>query len=164
MDLEYSSTNLDDQATINNPSIDSKEELTNSHVFPSNLPTTRHPSGRGYEVFVGKLPRYCFEFELFPLFERCGQIYEMRLIMNFSDCNRGYAFITYANRDDAKHCIKELNNYETRPNHLIGACQSVDNCRLFVGVFEQFKPNSIERVKKLKDYGFVHIKQRDDAL
>ncbi|CAF1526569.1 unnamed protein product, partial [Rotaria sordida] len=42
MDLEYSSTNLDDQATINNPSIDSKEELTNSHVFPSKWPTTRH--------------------------------------------------------------------------------------------------------------------------
>jgi RNA recognition motif-containing protein len=31
-------------------------------------------------------------------------------------------------------------------------------------VFEQFKPNSIERVKKLKDYAFVHFKQRDDAL
>jgi RNA recognition motif-containing protein len=31
-------------------------------------------------------------------------------------------------------------------------------------VFERFKPNSIERVKKLKDYAFVHFKQRDDAL
>ena len=30
--------------------------------------------------------------------------------------------------------------------------------------FERFKPNSIERVKKLKDYAFVHFKQRDDAL
>ena len=30
--------------------------------------------------------------------------------------------------------------------------------------FERFKPNSIERVKKLKDYAFVHYKQRDDAL
>ena len=31
-------------------------------------------------------------------------------------------------------------------------------------VFERFKPNSIERVKKLKDYAFVHFKERDDAL
>ena len=30
--------------------------------------------------------------------------------------------------------------------------------------FEQFKSNSIERVKKLKDYAFVHFKQREDAL
>ena len=31
-------------------------------------------------------------------------------------------------------------------------------------VFEQFKENSIERVKKLKDYAFVHFRQREDAL
>ncbi|CAF1907394.1 unnamed protein product [Rotaria magnacalcarata] len=239
---------------------------------PPDWPTTRQPPGRGCEVFVGKLPRDCFESELFPLFERCGPIYEMRLMMDFSGCNRGYAFVTYTNRDDAKRCVKELNNYEMRSNHLIGVCQSVDNCRLFVGgipktkkreeileemckvtegvvdvivypsandktknrgfafveyeshrsaamarrkllpgniqlwgqqiavdwaepenqvdedimanvrvlyvrnlmmgtteeqikeVFERFKPNSIERVKKLKDYAFVHFKQRDDAL
>src|ERR1700733_4741289 len=38
---------------------------------PPNWPTTRHPPGRGCEVFVGKLPRDSFESELFPLFERC---------------------------------------------------------------------------------------------
>jgi len=81
---------------------------------PPDWPTTRHPPGRGCEVFVGKLPRDCFESELFPLFERCGQIYEMRLMMDFSDFNRGYAFITYTNRGDAKCCVKELNNYEIR--------------------------------------------------
>jgi RNA recognition motif-containing protein len=31
-------------------------------------------------------------------------------------------------------------------------------------IFERFKPNSVERVKKLKDYAFVHFKERDDAL
>ncbi|CAF3102656.1 unnamed protein product [Rotaria sp. Silwood2] len=100
---------------------------------PPDWPTTRHPPGRGCEVFVGKLPRDCFESELFPLFERCGQIYEMRLMMDFSGFNRGYAFITYTCRDNAKRSVKELNNYEIRPSRLIGVCQSVDNCRLFVG-------------------------------
>jgi Q family heterogeneous nuclear ribonucleoprotein R len=168
MDLESSISNLDDQSTLNNNSTDPKDELSNSHLSPSNIigphpneiitsvnpdngypvrqengqrktgpppdwPTTRHPPGRGCEVFVGKLPRDSFETELFPLFERCGQIYEMRLMMDFSGFNRGYAFITYTNRDDAKRCVKELNNYEIRSNHLIGVCQSVDNCRLFVG-------------------------------
>jgi len=239
---------------------------------PPDWPTTRHPPSRGCEVFVGKLPRDCFESELFPLFERCGQIYEMRLMMDFSGFNRGYAFITFTNRDDAKRSVKELNAYEIRPSRLIGVCQSVDNCRLFVGgipktkkreeileemckvtegvvdvivypsahdktknrgfafveyeshrsaamarrkllpgkiqlwghqiavdwaepeaevdedvmatvrvlyvrnlmmntteeqireVFERFKVNSVERVKKLKDYAFVHFKERDDAL
>ncbi|CAF3611475.1 unnamed protein product [Rotaria sordida] len=239
---------------------------------PPDWPTTRHPPGRGCEVFVGKLPRDCFESELFPLFERCGQIYEMRLMMDFSGFNRGYAFITYTCRDNAKRSVKELNNYEIRPSRLIGVCQSVDNCRLFVGgipktkkreeildemckvtegvvdvivypsahdktknrgfafveyeshrsaamarrkllpgkiqlwghqiavdwaepetevdedvmstvrvlyvrnlmmntteeqikeIFQRFKSNSVERVKKLKDYAFVHFKERDDAL
>ncbi|CAM2701533.1 unnamed protein product [Rotaria socialis] len=239
---------------------------------PPDWPTTCHPPGRGCEVFVGKLPRDCFESELFPLFERCGQIYEMRLMMDFSGFNRGYAFITYTCRDDAKRSVKELNNYEIRPSRLIGVCQSVDNCRLFVGgipktkkreeildemckvtegvvdvivypsahdktknrgfafveyeshrsaamarrkllpgkiqlwghqiavdwaepetevdedvmanvrvlyvrnlmmntteeqikeIFQRFKSNSVERVKKLKDYAFVHFKERDDAL
>jgi RNA recognition motif-containing protein len=298
---------MDLQSNIDEQTLATKDESTNSHLSPSNIigthpneiitsvnpdngypvrqengqrktgpppdwPTTRHPPGRGCEVFVGKLPRDCFESELFPLFERCGQIYEMRLMMDFSGFNRGYAFITYTNRDDAKRCVKDLNNHEIRSNHLIGVCQSVDNCRLFVGgipktkkreeileemckvtegvvdvivypsandktknrgfafveyeshrsaamarrkllpgniqlwgqqiavdwaepenqvdedimanvrvlyvrnlmmstteeqikeVFERFKPNSIERVKKLKDYAFVHFKQRDDAL
>ncbi|CAF1171030.1 unnamed protein product [Rotaria sp. Silwood1] len=307
MDLESSSSNIDEQSTQNNNLNKTNEESLSTHHSPSNIigthpneiitsinpdngypvrqengqrktgpppdwPTTRQPPSRGCEVFVGKLPRDCFESELFPLFERCGQIYEMRLMMDFSGFNRGYAFITYTNRDDAKRCVKELNNYEIRSNHLIGVCQSVDNCRLFVGgipktkkreeileemckvtegvvdvivypsandktknrgfafveyeshrsaamarrkllpgniqlwgqqiavdwaepenqvdedimanvrvlyvrnlmmstteeqikeVFERFKPNSIERVKKLKDYAFVHFKQRDDAL
>ncbi|CAF4192846.1 unnamed protein product [Rotaria socialis] len=112
--------------------------ITDKHCVPEielgdDWSTTCHPPGRGCEVFVGKLPRDCFESELFPLFERCGQIYEMRLMMDFSGFNRGYAFITYTCRDDAKRSVKELNNYEIRPSRLIGVCQSVDNCRLFVG-------------------------------
>ncbi|CAM4929153.1 unnamed protein product [Rotaria socialis] len=31
-------------------------------------------------------------------------------------------------------------------------------------IFQRFKSNSVERVKKLKDYAFVHFKERDDAL
>lgn len=29
--------------------------------------------------------------------------------------------------------------------------------------FEGDKPGSVERVKKLKDYAFIHFKERDDA-
>jgi len=35
------------------------------------------PPGRGCEVFIGKLPRDCFENELVPVFERFGRIYEV---------------------------------------------------------------------------------------
>ncbi|CAF2157185.1 unnamed protein product [Rotaria magnacalcarata] len=31
-------------------------------------------------------------------------------------------------------------------------------------IFESLKENSVERLKKLKDYGFVYFIERDDAL
>ncbi|XP_006818852.1 APOBEC1 complementation factor isoform X2 [Saccoglossus kowalevskii] len=89
--------------------------------------------GRGCEIFVGKIPRDLFEDELVPVFMSVGLIYEMRLMMDFSGNNRGYAFVMYTNKEDAKKAIKQLNNYEIRKGRYLGVCASVDNCRLFVG-------------------------------
>lgn len=94
---------------------------------------TGPPPPKGCEIFIGKLPREIFEDELVPIFSRVGKIYEMRLMMDFSGSNRGYAFVTYTNRADASRAVKELNGYEIREGRQIGVVKSVDNCRLFVG-------------------------------
>uniref|UniRef100_A0A674PK20 APOBEC1 complementation factor n=1 Tax=Takifugu rubripes TaxID=31033 RepID=A0A674PK20_TAKRU len=91
------------------------------------------PPERGSEIFVGKLPRDLFEDELVPLCEKFGKIYEVRMMMDFSGNNRGYAFVTFSNKQEAKAAMKQLNNYEIRNGRLLGVCASVDNCRLFVG-------------------------------
>lgn len=91
------------------------------------------PPPKGCEVFVGKLPRQIFEDELVPIFSKVGKIYELRLMMDFSGSNRGYAFVTYTKRDDAAAAIRELNGYEIRPGRHIGVVKSVDNCRLYFG-------------------------------
>ncbi|XP_015764160.1 PREDICTED: probable RNA-binding protein 46 [Acropora digitifera] len=91
------------------------------------------PPPRGCEVFVGKVPRDLYEDELVPVFESLGKIYEVRLMMDFNGQNRGYAFVVYTTKDDAKKSVKTLNNYEIRKGKCIGVCSSVDNCRLFVG-------------------------------
>ena len=91
------------------------------------------PPPRGCEVFVGKIPRDCYEDELVPIFENMGKIYELRLMMDFSGANRGYCFVMYTRRDDAKRAMKELNNFQVRKGRYLGVCLSVDNCRLFVG-------------------------------
>lgn len=88
---------------------------------------------RGCEAFIGKIPRDCFEDEIVPLLERVGPIYEFRLMMEYSGYNRGYGFVMYTSREDAKRCVAELNNYEIRKGRMMGVCRSVDNCRLFVG-------------------------------
>uniref|UniRef100_H2Y5I5 APOBEC1 complementation factor n=1 Tax=Ciona savignyi TaxID=51511 RepID=H2Y5I5_CIOSA len=91
------------------------------------------PPPRGAEVFVGKIPRDVFEDELVPVFETAGRIYEMRLMMDFDGKNRGYAFVMFTTKSEAKGAVKKLNNYEIRKGRMLGVCYSVDNCRLFVG-------------------------------
>jgi Q family heterogeneous nuclear ribonucleoprotein R len=88
---------------------------------------------RGCEVFVGKIPRDCFEDELVPVLEQAGVIYEMRLMVDFSGFNRGYAFVVYGNQMEARTCVRLFNNYEIRKGRLLGVCMSIDNCRLFIG-------------------------------
>lgn len=60
-----------------------------------------------FQVFVGKIPRDLYEDELVPLFESAGPIWDLRLMMDpLSGQNRGYAFITYCNKEDAQKAVK----------------------------------------------------------
>uniref|UniRef100_A0A3Q2QNJ6 Probable RNA-binding protein 46 n=1 Tax=Fundulus heteroclitus TaxID=8078 RepID=A0A3Q2QNJ6_FUNHE len=113
---------------------------------------------RGCEVFVGKIPRDMFEDELVPLFEKAGQIYEFRLMMEFSGENRGYAFVMYTHREAAQRAIQMLDNQEVRPGKFIGVCVSLDNCRLFIGSIpkDKKKEEILEEMKKVTD-GVVDV-------
>ena len=61
-----------------------------------------------------------------------GEIYELRLMMDFSGSNRGFCFVRYTDRENAKRAVKELNNFEIRPNKFLGILHSVDNRKLWV--------------------------------
>lgn len=64
------------------------------------------------QVFVGKIPRDLYEDELVPLFESAGAIWDLRLMMDpLSGQNRGYAFITYCNKDDAQKAVKLVSSF-----------------------------------------------------
>ncbi|KAI1887631.1 hypothetical protein AGOR_G00192300 [Albula goreensis] len=108
---------------------------------------------RGCEIFVGKIPRDVYEDELVPVFESVGRIYEMRLMMDFDGKNRGYAFVMYSQKHEAKQAVRDLNNYEIRPGRLLGVCSSVDNCRLFIGGIPKTKKREeiLEEVSKVTE-------------
>jgi len=113
---------------------------------------------KGCEVFVGKIPRDLYEDELVPVFEKIGKIYELRLMMDFSGSNRGYAFVMFTSVSDARRAVKELNNFEIRKGRLIGVCHSVDNCRLFVGGIpkNKYKTEIMEEMRKVTE-GVVDV-------
>ncbi|XP_032579637.1 heterogeneous nuclear ribonucleoprotein R isoform X22 [Drosophila sechellia] len=90
--------------------------------------------GNGCEVFCGKIPKDMYEDELIPLFENCGIIWDLRLMMDpMTGTNRGYAFVTFTNREAAVNAVRQLNDFEIRTGKKIGVTISFNNHRLFVG-------------------------------
>jgi len=88
---------------------------------------------KGTEIFIGKLPRDLFEDELYPVLAEYGPLFELRMMLDFNGNNRGFCFVTYKTKLESQRALKGINNFEIRKGRLLGACQSVDNCRLFVG-------------------------------
>lgn len=108
---------------------------------------------KGCEVFIGKIPRDCFEDELVPVLSSAGNIFELRLMMDFSGTTRGFGFVSYFNSHDAARSVNELNGHEIRPGKRIGVCLSIDNCRLFIGGIPKTKTKSeiLEEMSKITD-------------
>ena len=76
----------------------------------------------------------CFEDELVPLLEGCGDVYDIRLMMvpHETEVNKGFAFVRMTTRSSALDCVTKLDKYEIRPGKELGVCISESNCRLFL--------------------------------
>lgn len=62
-----------------------------------------------FKVFCGKIPKDMYEDELIPLFEKCGPIWDLRLMMDpMTGQNRGYAFVTFTSKDAAQNAVREV--------------------------------------------------------
>lgn len=61
------------------------------------------------KVYIGKIPKDVYEDDLIPLFEKTGQLYDLRLMMDpITGTNKGYAFATYMKREDATEAAKKV--------------------------------------------------------
>ncbi|XP_014217097.1 probable RNA-binding protein 46 [Copidosoma floridanum] len=113
---------------------------------------------KGAEVFIGRIPRDCYEDELMPILERPGRLMELRLLLEFSGMTKKYAFALYADAKTARVACDMLNDYEIRPGVTIGVVKSTDNCRLFFGGVPKYKTKDefMEELSKLMD-GIVDV-------
>lgn len=79
---------------------------------PPNWTAGEPPSGS--EIFIARIPRTFSELDLLPIFEKMGQVYMFRMMLNFSTTNRGFAFLKYTTPAAAERAVHELDNYEVQ--------------------------------------------------
>ncbi|XP_064596829.1 APOBEC1 complementation factor-like [Liolophura sinensis] len=97
-----------------------------------------------------------------------------------SGLHRGYGFVKYTNKEHANQAVKELHNYEIRKDQFLGVRNSprgvlhVGNLRPMSTTTEDKirklcsqvvgRDNAVERVEKIRDYAFIHFRDRDAAI
>lgn len=92
------------------------------------------PPGPGHEVFCGKIPKDVMESELIPLFEKCGKLWDLRLMMDpNTKQSRSFAFVTFTEKTGVEAAVKQLDGYQIRPGKKLKVNLSIPNSRLFVG-------------------------------
>lgn len=95
---------------------------------------TGPPPSAGQEVFCGKIPNSLFEDALIPLFEKCGTVWDLRLMMDPSTgLNKTFCFVMFTSKEGAQNAVKQLDNYEIRPGKRLKVNISIAKVRLFVG-------------------------------
>lgn len=104
------------------------------------------------EVFVGGLDRDAVEEDVRKVFQKMGEIVEIRLHKSLStNKNRGYAFVEYAKKEEAQRALLEMKNPVIRGKRC-GTAASEDNDTLFLGnICNTWTKEAINQ--KLREYG-----------
>lgn len=74
-----------------------------------------------------------YEDKLIPLFQRAGQLYEFRLMMNFSGQNRGFAYAKYGDPQSAATAIRFLHKHELQQGVQLAVRRSTEKRQLSLG-------------------------------
>lgn len=92
------------------------------------------------ELFVKNIPRRFKGEDLWPLFERYGRIYNIRVLMDYNDFNRGFAYVKFATESQAQLCMELLNYYFVFPGYRLNIQRSTDKNRLFANYIPKDVP------------------------
>lgn len=84
------------------------------------------------EIYVSNIPHNINEIFLYKLFNQIGPIYELRMMINYHNNHRGFAFVTFFNASCVKKAIK-FNYFKLDDNHVLYVRKSINNCTLYFG-------------------------------
>ncbi|KAA3474442.1 nucleolin-like isoform X1 [Gossypium australe] len=115
-----------------------------------------HKIKKECEIFVGGLDRDAVEEDLRQVFEKIGEVVEVRLHKNpITNKNKGYAFVKFSNKEHAKHALLEMKN-PVICGKRCGTAPSEDNDTLFLGnICSTWTKEAIKQ--NLKEYGIEGV-------
>lgn len=87
---------------------------------------------RNTEIFIKMLPRDCLIQEIFKFVHKCGRIYQIRLLMDFSGYNRGFCFVSFFDEFSTRKAIFLLNGMDIRDGYSVTVKLSLNNCQLLM--------------------------------
>ncbi|KAL5713543.1 hypothetical protein ACHQM5_015607 [Ranunculus cassubicifolius] len=113
-------------------------------------------SKKAREIFVGGLDRDTVEDDILKVFQKIGEVTEVRLHKNQSTYkNKGYAFVKFANKELARKALTELKHPMIRGKRC-GVAPSEDNDTLFVGnICNTWTKEAIKT--RLKEFGLEGV-------
>ncbi|KAK1263566.1 hypothetical protein QJS04_geneDACA009417 [Acorus gramineus] len=131
--------------------VDAKEEVLDDEAGISERRRRRRT-----EIFIGGLDREAKEEEIREVFEKVGEVIEVRMMMDAqTGKNKGYAFLRYLSPESAKRAVAEFAKVMVH-GKLCGAAALEGNDTIFLGnIDKKWKKEDV--LKLLKDIGIENI-------
>lgn len=109
------------------------------------------------EIFIGGLNKQTTEEDLKKVFSAYGEIQSARIVRaQLSKKSKGFAFIRYANVEEAKKALSELQDGVEINGKRVGVSTSMDNDTLYLGNICKTWTKS-QLLEALKGFGVEHV-------
>lgn len=140
-----------------------EEPTTTNGKSSASDPTKRPPHGS--EVFIGGVNRETTEEDLKDLCSPIGEIFEVRILKDKeTGTNKGYAFVTFMNKENAEEAIAKLTNSEIKGKK-VRVSHSQPKNRLFVGnVPKAWDKEELEKALIQEGPGIIGIELLKDPM
>lgn len=85
---------------------------------------------RQIEIFIKNIPKDLFEDDLLPHFERFGPIFQFRLLIDYENNNRGFAYLIYFCDKSALECLDVMGFFLVKPGVMLDVERSQERSHL----------------------------------
>ncbi|XP_054285227.1 RNA-binding protein 47-like [Macrosteles quadrilineatus] len=116
----------------------------------------------GSELFLARIPTEFSHRELLRICEEAGVVFELRVMVDFLNVNKGYGFVKYLTPDSAVRAIKALNGYRLIQDgkylgHLVATSSSDHRTLMLTGCSATVTTEDVELVFRKLDNELVSV-------